>query len=144
VEAAWIVGACFGVAGFLLSFAVAILVLVRLPRTYFAPGQRASFLDGRPPWQRTAALVGKNVAGAVLVVLGLVLSIPGVPGQGLLTILVGLVLLDVPGKRRLERRILLVPTVRRGVDALRRRFGREPFLLDGIDGIDGLAGEPGR
>ncbi len=47
--------------------------------------------------------------GLFLVLLGGVLSVPGIPGQGILTALIGLVLLDFPGKRRLEQKILSRP-----------------------------------
>ena len=113
----------------MLSIALTMVVLVRLPKSYFAGDGRISMLPGRPEWQRVLARAAKNVAGALLVVLGIVMSIPGVPGQGLLTILIGVVLLDLPGKRALERRILRVRAVRGAVDRLRRRFGREPFDL---------------
>jgi hypothetical protein len=66
----------------------------------------------------------------LLVALGLVLSIPGIPGQGFLTILIGLTLVDFPGKRKLEIRIMRNHTVRAGANAIRRRFGKAPFELD--------------
>jgi len=130
VAESWVLGACVGGVGFVLSIVLTVVVLVRLPSGYFAGNARISMLPGRPEWQRLAARVLKNVAGALLVLLGVVMSVPGVPGQGLLTILIGVVLLDLPGKRALERRILRVRAVRGAVDKLRRRFGREPFDLD--------------
>ena len=35
------------------------------------------------------ATFAKNVAGVVLVLLGLVMALPGIPGQGILTMIVG-------------------------------------------------------
>ena len=49
---------------------------------------------------RVLALVAKNVAGAVLILLGLVMALPGIPGQGLLTMIIGVTLLDFPGQAR--------------------------------------------
>ena len=49
------------------------------------------------------------------------------PGQGVLTILIGLTLLDFPGKRRFVRRLLMRPRVFRVINRLRRRFGRPPL-----------------
>jgi hypothetical protein len=49
------------------------------------------------------------------------------PGQGVLTILAGLLLMDVPGKRRIERRLLARPGVLSRVNWLRARFGRPPL-----------------
>ena len=125
----WVLGACVGGVGFVLSIVLTLVVLVRLPSSYFSSDERMSMLPGRPEWQRVMARVLKNLAGALLVLLGVIMAIPGVPGQGLLTILIGVVLLDLPGKRALERRILRVAAVRAAVDKLRRRFGREPFDL---------------
>ncbi len=72
--------------------------------------------------------VAKNALGVLLVLLGVVLSLPGVPGQGLLTILIGLILLDLPGKQRFERRLMTRPAVFTAVNTVRARFGREPLL----------------
>jgi hypothetical protein len=79
---------------------------------------------------RVVAILGKNLLGAVLVLLGIVLSLPGVPGQGILTILLGVMLLDFPGKRDLERKIVGRPKVREAIDRLRKRFGKQPLVLD--------------
>jgi len=74
-------------------------------------------------------LVGRNLAGATLVLLGVVLSVPGVPGPGLITLLVGLLLLDFPGKRRIELAVLRRPRLRAAVDRARARRGRPPLEL---------------
>ena len=61
--------------------------------------------------------------------LGALLSLPGIPGQGLLTILIGLILLDFPGKRGLERRLVSRPSVLAAINRLRARFGRPAMEL---------------
>ena len=71
--------------------------------------------------------IGKNAAGAVLVVLGVVMLVT--PGQGVLTILAGLSLLDFPGRRRLITRLLHRPAVQRATTAIRARRGAPPLLL---------------
>ena len=65
----------------------------------------------------------------MLIIVGMVLSLPGVPGQGLLTILLGVMLMQIPGKRRLERRIISIGIVQRATVRVRQRFGRPPFDL---------------
>jgi hypothetical protein len=72
---------------------------------------------------RPATLVVKNVIGAVLLVAGLVMLV--VPGQGLLTIAVGLMLVDFPGKFRLERWLATRRPVWKAINWLRARAGRE-------------------
>jgi hypothetical protein len=74
-------------------------------------------------------MVAKNVLGVGLVVLGLIMALPGVPGQGLLTMFIGIVLLDLPGKRAFERRIIAKPTILHACNRLRLRFGKKPFTL---------------
>lgn len=66
----------------------------------------------------------------MLVVVGILLSLPGIPGQGVLTILTGLIISDFPGKRRLERRLVRVPVVLSAANQIRTRFNRPPLVLD--------------
>jgi hypothetical protein len=120
-------GALF-VGSSLLSLAAVTAVLVSLPADYF--GERAPAAAWpRSPLVRAAWRAGKNLLGLVLVALGVVLSVPGVPGQGLLTILIGIILLDFPGKRALERRLVARPAVLGAINRLRARFGRPPMEL---------------
>ncbi len=112
-----------------LSFLLIGTVLVLLPRTFFLDSHCRDLWVDRHPIIRLAGCVGKNVLGIALIAIGLFLSLPGVPGQGLLTILVGLVLMDVPGKRKWERKVLANQRIGTYVSRLRARFGRPPFEL---------------
>lgn len=69
----------------------------------------------------------KNVAGGGLVLLGLAMLV--LPGQGILTILIGLTFLDFPGKRRLEIWIVQRPSIRGGLDRVRKKAGRPRLIL---------------
>ena len=104
------------------------LVIVRLPADFYRErdgrGQRSLAEPRVLPW---LVLAIKNVLGGILLLAGLLMLF--LPGQGILTILVALTLLDFPGKRALELRILRNPTVLRAVNWLRRRAGREPFVF---------------
>ena len=110
-----------------LSIAVAGFLLVRAPANYFA-GAKPPQMPG-PRWVRIGLHILKNLLGFGIIALGLLLSLPGVPGQGLLTMLVGLMLIDGPGKRRVERWIVGLPGVLKTANALRRRFGKEPLVI---------------
>jgi hypothetical protein len=44
--------------------------------------------------------------------------------------IIGLTLVDFPGKRRLERRLLRHPRVLRAINRLRARFDRPPLDVD--------------
>lgn len=113
-----------------LSLAIVSVVLVKLPATYFKESHGRDFLVARSPVVRWIAIAGKNLLGVLLVVLGIVLSIPGVPGQGLLTILLGVMLLDFPGRRRLEGWLVSRPTVFNAINKLRHRFGKPALEVD--------------
>jgi hypothetical protein len=127
------VGPWVGLALFIVLLAVSLLVtglvLVRLAPDHFSAHPAPSFAGYSRP-ARLALLVGKNALGVLVVALGVFLSLPGVPGQGLLTILLGLLLIDGPGKRRVERWILVRPGVLSGLNRLRARWGRPPLVLD--------------
>lgn len=109
------------------GLAVVVFLLVRLPADYFCDSSSRDFWIDRHPIIRRTGLIVKNVFGAVLVALGVLLSLPGIPGPGLLTILIGVMLLDFPGKRRVERWLIGLPTILRTTNRLRRRFGQPPL-----------------
>lgn len=52
------------------------------------------------------------------------------PGPGVLTILIGVMLLNFPGKRRLERKLVERPRVLEAINRLRARFGKAPLILE--------------
>lgn len=126
----WKAAALLSVTLALFSLAVALLIVVRWPVEQFKGEAVPPFWEHRHPAIRVLGLIGKNVAGYATVVLGIVLALPGVPGQGLLLILIGLTLLNFPGKRRLELRLIHRPAIRRVINSVRTRFGRPPLELD--------------
>lgn len=125
-----LLGAALFVVTFAVSTAVVSFVLVKLPANYFHSSHNREFLVHRHPILRAAGVAAKNVLGFVLVVLGVLMAVPGVPGPGVLSILLGIMLLDFPGKRGLETRIVSRPRVNSAVNALRARFDKPPLMLD--------------
>jgi hypothetical protein len=126
-----LIGVALFVASFLINLAIVSFILVKLPADYFSKSRKKKFMEGYNPALRVAAVIGKNIGGVLLVALGVVLSLPGVPGQGLLTILLGIMLLDFPGKHRLEQKLLSRPSIVNAINGLRGRFGKPPLELDG-------------
>lgn len=94
------------------------VILVRVPDDWFV----------RPPSARSLTLrIASAVIGLALIVLGIAMLV--LPGQGVLTILVGLGVLDLPFKHRLLARILARPRVHQAIDKLRRKHGRGSLEL---------------
>ncbi len=126
--------ALLGLLLFVITFSLSIVavtyVLVRLPATYFQAGHERDLWVGRHPALRWTGIIVKNLFGFILIGLGILMSLPGVPGQGVLTILLGLMLMDFPGKRRLELKIVRRPRVFAAINRLRAKFSKEPMVLD--------------
>jgi len=118
----------------LVLFAVTTMMGVAL--VVLLPADHFSRIDVQPSWWRQhpvlrwTGLILKNGAGFVVLILGGVMVVPGVPGPGLVFIVVGMSLLDFPWKRRLERRLLSFPNVRRFINDVRKRFGRPPLIFE--------------
>jgi hypothetical protein len=117
-----------------LTFAGTLIVIpiliVRMPADYFShrrppPGS----WRGRHPAIRITLIVLKNLLGLCFVAAGIVLSIPLIPGQGLLTLLIGISLLDFPGKRALELRIVRTGPVLKAINWIRRTHHRPPLEI---------------
>ncbi len=121
-----------------VTTAIVAAYLVLLEPDHFVSRERGLRRKIESPALSIAYLIGKNLLGAVLVVVGVVLSLPGIPGQGLLTILVGLLLLDIPGKRRLELALVRRRSIRRVIDKVRDRFDKPPILTHVAEGSRAL------
>jgi len=104
------------------------LIIARMSTDYFSSRQApAESWRGQHPVMRFSFLGIKNLLGLVLLVAGLAMLV--LPGQGIITIFVAITLLDFPGKRRLELRIVRQRHVSQAVNWIRKRAGRPALLL---------------
>ncbi len=114
--------------GSLLVFVVTLIavpaVIVRIPADYFAHEKRPRDRhERRQRWWHWTLMAGKNVLGYLFMLAGLAMLV--LPGQGLLAIFVGFMLIDFPGKYRAERWLMSRRVVRQPVNWLRRKRGHE-------------------
>ena len=113
----WSLG-IFSILAALVSVVLVPRFLAKLPTDYLR--------DCQPAGSRSLLLrVLRNLLGIVLVLLGIAMLV--LPGQGLLTLLVGLLLVDFPGKQQLVRRILSRPKVLSLVNKLRAHRNAAPL-----------------
>jgi hypothetical protein len=114
---------------FIATLVVIPWLVTKIPVDYFSPRKRHTmpWREEHPVVRWTLVLI-KNLVGAVLLLLGMIMLLT--PGQGLLTMLVGLILLDFPGKFRFERWIISKKQVLRTVNWLRKKRNREALKLD--------------
>ena len=123
---AWIGGA--SVATLVVSFFAVPLLIRRLPHDYFLEDRdQSTSMRKRHPVIRLLVLVLKNLLGVILVVGGFIMFF--IPGQGLITLVIGLLLLNFPGKRKLEIWLIRRKPIKRAVDWIRERAGRDPLAL---------------
>jgi len=103
------------------------ILLVRLPVDYFDDDRPRGWFPGIPMPLRITVLILKNLIGVVFVLAGIAMLV--LPGQGLLTILLGMSLVDFRGKRKLERRIVGQPAVLRMINSIRMKYGKPPLVI---------------
>jgi hypothetical protein len=124
----WTAATVLSVLLFVGSLAVIPIVLARLPSDYFVRRRRWGRTSSRGALAgRLALLAVKNLVALALLAAGIVMLVT--PGQGLLSIAAGALLLDYPKKRQVEIWLVRRRTVRRTIDRIRRRRGRPPLEL---------------
>jgi hypothetical protein len=104
------------------------LLILRIPPDYFiGPHPSREDESHRLVPTRWTWRVARNLLGVACLFLGALMLV--LPGQGTLTILVGLALLDFPGKFRLQRWIVARPGMLDSINWVRKRARREPLVL---------------
>ena len=111
---------------FILSLLGVSWFIAQIPEDYFLTTKRSpSGLEKKAPVLRLLLLIGKNFIGVCLIAGGLLMLV--LPGQGLITIITGLLLIDYPGKFQLEQKIVSMPSVLRTLNWIRIK-AKKPLL----------------
>jgi len=109
------------------------ILLIRMREDYFLRrGLPKGSWRSRHPVIRWTVRIVRNVLGVILIVAGVAMLVA--PGQGILTLLVGIGLTSLPGKRRLELYMIRRPVVLQSVNWIRSRAGRPPLQLPQASG----------
>lgn len=118
---------------FVTSIAITLIivpwVLIKIPADYFqshVPPPELFSQYSRPV--RLTLLIIKNLLGLGLVALGVAMLV--LPGQGVIVILIGVLLLDFPGKDRIERWLISRGPILKLANWIRRKWNRKPLILD--------------
>ncbi len=115
------------VIGFVGSLIAIPWILIRLPSDYFDMRVPRHWLKDQHPVLRVIGLIIKNIIGMVFILAGFLMLF--LPGQGLLTMLIGISFMDFPNKRTLEARIVGQRTIFSAINTMRRRFDKPPLIL---------------
>lgn len=111
---------------FLGSIVAVPWIVCKMPSDYF--------VQKRPHRVKLPVLIVKNCMGFIFVAAGIFMLVT--PGQGVLTILVGLLIMSYPGKVEIERRILMVRGLRRALNWVRKKQGCSPMIFECPDRTD--------
>ena len=108
-----------------LSFTIFIFSLLTIkwlvaliPSDYFIKKNNSEFRSNYPIFWLVSIII-KNLVGYTLIVGGILMLV--LPGQGLFTIFVGLMLSNYPGKFYIERIFIAIPSVLRAINWLRKK-----------------------
>ncbi len=113
---------------FFVSLAAIPWFVVQIPEDYFDHNRRHKLsIESSKPRLGNLLSGLKNVVGFLLVVLGIIMLV--LPGQGLLTILIGLLLMNFPGKYKLERKLVSMPKVLVSLNWIRAKAGKPPLAV---------------
>jgi len=119
-----------------ISMVVFPLVVANLPIDYFVRDKRApAHRRRRHPVVWVLLTVMKNIFGFALILAGVAMLV--LPGQGILTILMGVALANFPGKFTLERRLVRQPAVGRALNRIRRLAGKTDLEIPDAKGTTG-------
>ena len=97
-----------------------------IPNDYFINRKESKFKLNYPV-ALIVSVVIKNIFGYILIFGGILMLI--LPGQGLITIFVGLLLSNYPGKYSIEKRIIASPKILKSINWLRKRSNEPPLII---------------
>ena len=123
----WLVIA--SIIGFIGSLIAIPWILIQIPSDYFSHKKRQKHQWGSyPSVIRLALLLIKNILGVIFIISGIIMLL--VPGQGIITIIIGIILSDFPYKYKIERWIIKHPAILRSINQLRVKAKQSPLEVE--------------
>ena len=121
-------GLAFTIVTIIASYALIVIGMIKIPADYFSSTYVREINKDKHFTHRWSVFIIKNTIGFLLVIAGIIMIFT--PGPGIPTILLGLIMMDIPGKRPLEARLIQRPMVLAAVNELRAKYKRPPLILD--------------
>ena len=112
---------------FLLSLLGLSWLISIIPHNYFVDKKRVSLIKMKNPLMWLPIIIIKNSIGLVLILFGILMLI--LPGQGVLTIITGLIFLDYPGKFRFERSLVRNKLILNSMNWIRRKLNKPDLII---------------
>jgi hypothetical protein len=118
----------FTVITIIASYGLIIIGMIKIPADYFSSTYVKETSRDEHFSLRWAALIVRNIVGFILIIAGVIMIFT--PGPGVPTILLGLIMMDIPGKRPLEAKLIQRPMVLSAVNNLRAKYNKPPLIMD--------------
>jgi len=118
----------FSVMGIGVCYGLIIIGMIKIPADYFSSTYVREINHDKHFSLRWATFIFKNIIGFFLIIAGIIMIFT--PGPGVPTILLGLIMMDIPGKRPLEAKIIKRPNILATVNNLRARYSKPPLIMD--------------
>ncbi|HMS40200.1 MAG TPA: PGPGW domain-containing protein [Pyrinomonadaceae bacterium] len=118
----------FIVMSIVVSYGAIVVGMIKIPADYFSSSYAKEIKSDQHITLRWTALIIKNIIGFLLIIAGIIMIFT--PGPGVPTILLGLIMMDIPGKRPLEAKLIQRPMVLSAVNDLRAKYGKPPLIMD--------------
>jgi hypothetical protein len=121
------------VACFIATLLLLPLLIVHIPEDYFVRKKRLPVRRSKVrTWLYLPVIMAKNLLGILFIIAGMAMLV--LPGQGILSILIGITLTNFPGKFAMEQRLIRQPTVNRLINWIRTKGNKPALKIPGDDG----------
>ena len=114
-----------------MGLGITLFIVAAIPDDYFEQNKRPKLYYKPFSIAWLIKKIFKNILGITLLLSGIAMLV--LPGQGLLTLIIGLFLIDYPGKYRLEKKILTYPFILNSINWLRKKRKKNLFKLPSSD-----------
>ncbi len=126
VKIAW--GLAITVVSIIASYGLIVVGMIKIPADYFSSSYEKKVDSDKHFSVRWGAVIIKNTIGFIMIIAGIIMIFT--PGPGVPTILLGLIMMDIPGKRPLEAKLIQRPMVLSAVNELRAKYNKPPLIMD--------------
>lgn len=120
------------IVGFMASLVLIPWIMLQLPADYFLHEKRKKHLmkkwNNQPLFFIVIISLLKNIVGILLISSGMIMLFT--PGQGILTLIMGIILTDMPYKYKIEQWIIKKTKILHLINRLRKKAKKDPFILE--------------
>jgi|TARA_B110000467_G_scaffold80942_1_gene73113 hypothetical protein len=102
-------------------------LVVLIPVDYFLIKKKSKFKSNNP-YLWYLIVVFKNIIGYSLILGGIMMLV--LPGQGVFTIIIGLMLSNYPGKYVIEKKFIAIPAILKSINWLRAKSNAPPLKIN--------------